>query len=98
MNNGPRTTVIRETSHRGLLDFAGSMTTDGAAASCVHAQRNKAGRVHFLCICLLPPKIKPIESWGYRAQHVFEKLAGCGTELIVSQGCECKQRLRFDPG
>ena len=34
---------------------------------------------------------------GYRSEHVFEKLAGCGTELVVSLGREGKQHLRFDP-
>lgn len=29
---------------------------------------------------------------------MFEKLAGCATELVVSLGREGKQHLRFDPG
>ena len=35
---------------------------------------------------------------GYRSEHVFEKLAGGATELVVSLGREGKQHLRFDPG
>jgi len=34
---------------------------------------------------------------GYRSEQVFEKLADCGSELIVSLGREGKQQLRFDP-
>ena len=34
---------------------------------------------------------------GYRSEAVFEKLAECGTELVVSLGREGKQQLRFDP-
>ncbi len=34
---------------------------------------------------------------GYRSEQVFEKLADCGTELVVSLGREGKQQLRFDP-
>ena len=34
---------------------------------------------------------------GYRSEAVFEKLADCGTELVVSLGREGKQQLRFDP-
>jgi transposase len=34
---------------------------------------------------------------GYRSEKVFEELAGCGTELVVSLGREGKQQLRFDP-
>jgi transposase len=34
---------------------------------------------------------------GYRSEQVFEKLAECGTELVVSLGREGKQQLRFDP-
>ena len=34
---------------------------------------------------------------GYRSEQVFEKLADCATELVVSLGREGKQQLRFDP-
>jgi len=34
---------------------------------------------------------------GYRAEKVFDELADCGTELVVSLGREGKQQLRFDP-
>lgn len=34
---------------------------------------------------------------GYRSEHVFEVLADCGTQLVVSVGREGKQQLRFDP-
>lgn len=34
---------------------------------------------------------------GYRSEAVFEKLADCATELVVSLGREGKQQLRFDP-
>ena len=34
---------------------------------------------------------------GYRSEQVFEKLADCATELVVSLGREGKQHLRFDP-
>jgi len=33
---------------------------------------------------------------GYRAERVFEALADCGTELVVSLGREGKQQLRFN--
>jgi transposase len=34
---------------------------------------------------------------GYRSEKVFDELADCGTELVVSLGREGKQQLRFDP-
>ncbi len=33
---------------------------------------------------------------GYRAEQVFEQLAGCGTELVISLGREGKQQVKFD--
>jgi len=34
---------------------------------------------------------------GYRSEKVFDELADCGTELVVSLGREGKQQLRVDP-
>jgi len=34
---------------------------------------------------------------GYKAEAVFEALAGCGCDLVVAVGREGKQALRFDP-
>ena len=34
---------------------------------------------------------------GYKAEAVFEALAGCGCELVVAVGREGKQPLHFDP-
>ena len=34
---------------------------------------------------------------GYRSEAIFERLADCATELVVSLGREGKQQLRFDP-
>jgi len=33
---------------------------------------------------------------GYRGEQVFEQLANCGTDVIVSLGREGKKRVRFD--
>ena len=34
---------------------------------------------------------------GYRGEQVFEQLANCGTDVIVSLGREGKKLVRFDP-
>jgi len=34
---------------------------------------------------------------GYRSEQVFERLAGCDTELVVALGREGKRQLSFDP-
>ena len=34
---------------------------------------------------------------GYRSERVFEQLANCGTDVIVSLGREGKKLVRFDP-
>ena len=34
---------------------------------------------------------------GYRGEQVFDQLANCGTDVIVSLGREGKKLVRFDP-
>ena len=81
-------TAVDETAH---IIVAAELTNCGSDAGelpgMLRAVRDNLGQV--------PRQV--LADTGYRSEQVFEKLAGCGTELVVSLGREGKQQLRFDP-
>jgi transposase len=81
-------TAVDEASH---IIVAAELTNCGSDAGelpgMLRAVRDNLGQA--------PQQV--LADTGYRSEHVFEKLADCGTELVVSLGREGKQQLRFDP-
>ena len=80
-------TAVDETAH---IIVAAELTNCGSDAGqlpgMLSAVRDNLGRA--------PRQV--LADTGYRSEAVFEELAGCGTELIVSLGREGKQQLRCD--
>jgi hypothetical protein len=81
-------TVVDEAAH---IIVAAELTNCGSDAGelpvMLRAVRDNLGQA--------PQQV--LADTGYRSEQVFERLADCGTELVVSLGREGKQQLAFDP-
>jgi transposase len=81
-------TAVDETAHIIVAAELTNCASDaGELPTMLRAVRDNLGQV--------PQQV--LADTGYRSERVFEGLADCGTELVVSLGREAKQQLRCDP-
>jgi transposase len=81
-------TAVDEQAHIIVAAELTNCASDaGELPTMLQAVRNNLGG--------LPEQV--LADTGYKAEAVFEALAGCGCELVVAVGREGKQPLHFDP-